>query len=61
VSCRRTGRRKQTGAAVLGAVQLRPLSEATVETQLVHVFAELEVTDRAAAVATAYERGILPG
>jgi DNA-binding NarL/FixJ family response regulator len=37
------------------------VSEATVKTHLVHVFAKLDVTDRAAAVATAYERGILPG
>jgi hypothetical protein len=32
-----------------------------VETHPVHVSAELDVTDRAAAVATAHERGILPG
>ncbi|MCZ2811702.1 response regulator transcription factor [Modestobacter sp. VKM Ac-2979] len=36
------------------------VSEATVKTHLVHVFTKLGVTDRAAAVATAYERGILP-
>ena len=31
----------------------------TVETHLTHVFAKLEVKDRAAAVAVAYDRGIL--
>ncbi|KGH46329.1 MULTISPECIES: response regulator [Modestobacter] len=36
------------------------VSEATVKTHLVHVFTKLGVTDRAAAVAAAYERGILP-
>lgn len=35
------------------------VSEATVKTHLVHVYEKLGVTDRAAAVATAYERGIL--
>ncbi|PPK65632.1 response regulator transcription factor [Actinokineospora auranticolor] len=34
------------------------ISEATVKTHLTHLYAKLEVTDRAAAVATAYERGI---
>jgi DNA-binding NarL/FixJ family response regulator len=38
------------------------LSEATVKTHLLHIYAKLEVNDRAAAVATAYERGLLtPG
>lgn len=36
------------------------VSEATVKTHLGHVFGKLGATDRAAAVATAYERGILP-
>lgn len=35
------------------------VSEATVKTHLVHVYEKLEVTDRAAAVARAYESGIL--
>ncbi|WP_345042132.1 response regulator transcription factor [Streptomyces sannanensis] len=37
------------------------ISEATVKTHLTHLYAKLAVTDRAAAVATAYERGILGG
>ncbi|MFD6895827.1 response regulator [Rhodococcus sp. NPDC060086] len=35
------------------------ISEATVKTHLTHIFGKLEVSDRAAAVAAAYERGIL--
>lgn len=35
------------------------VSEATVKTHLIHVYEKLGVTDRAAAVATAYQRGIL--
>jgi DNA-binding NarL/FixJ family response regulator len=38
------------------------ISEATVKTHLLHVYAKLGVNDRAAAVATAFERGLLtPG
>jgi DNA-binding NarL/FixJ family response regulator len=38
------------------------ISEASVKTHLLHVYAKLGVNDRAAAVATAYERGLLtPG
>lgn len=36
------------------------ISETTVKTHLVHVYAKLEVSDRAAAVASAYRRGLLP-
>ncbi|MFK0230256.1 response regulator [Streptomyces sp. NPDC090303] len=35
------------------------ISEATVKTHLTHIYAKLAVNDRAAAVATAYDRGIL--
>jgi DNA-binding NarL/FixJ family response regulator len=37
------------------------ISEATVKTHLVHIYAKLGVRDRAAAVAVAYERGVLGG
>jgi DNA-binding NarL/FixJ family response regulator len=38
------------------------LSEATVKTHLLHIYAKLDVNDRAAAVAAGYERGLLaPG
>jgi len=37
------------------------ISEATVKTHLTHVYAKLGVNDRAAAVAAAYDRGILGG
>ncbi|MDL4773914.1 response regulator [Actinomadura xylanilytica] len=36
------------------------ISEATVKTHLTHIFAKLDVKDRAAAVATAYDRRLLP-
>ncbi|MFC0545631.1 response regulator [Kutzneria chonburiensis] len=35
------------------------ISEATVKTHLLHLYAKLGVSDRAAAVATAFERGLL--
>jgi DNA-binding NarL/FixJ family response regulator len=35
------------------------ISEATVKTHLVHIYSKLQVSDRAAAVAAAYERGLL--
>jgi ATP/maltotriose-dependent transcriptional regulator MalT len=38
------------------------ISEATVKTHLLHIYAKLGVNDRAAAVAAAFERGLLtPG
>jgi DNA-binding NarL/FixJ family response regulator len=36
------------------------ISEATVKTHLLHLYAKLGVSDRAAAVAIGYERGMLP-
>jgi len=36
------------------------ISEATVKTHVLHVYAKLGVNDRAAAVATGFERGLLP-
>jgi DNA-binding CsgD family transcriptional regulator len=35
------------------------ISEATVKTHLLHIYAKLGVNDRAAAVATAFERGLI--
>ena len=35
------------------------ISEATVKTHLLHIYAKLGVNDRAAAVATAYDHGLL--
>jgi DNA-binding NarL/FixJ family response regulator len=35
------------------------ISEATVKTHLLHIYAKLGVNDRAAAVAEAFERGVL--
>jgi DNA-binding CsgD family transcriptional regulator len=35
------------------------ISEATVKTHLLHIYAKLGVSDRAAAVAEAYNRGLL--
>ena len=36
------------------------ISEATVKTHLLRIYAKLGVNDRAAAVATGFERGLLP-
>ncbi|GAA0960563.1 response regulator transcription factor [Actinocorallia libanotica] len=36
------------------------ISEATVKTHILHLYAKLGVNDRAAAVATAFQRGLLP-
>ena len=35
------------------------ISEATVKTDLLHIYAKLSVSDRAAAVAEAFNRGLL--
>lgn len=42
-----------------GAAARLFISEATVKTHLIHIYAKLDVNDRAAAVAVAYERGLL--
>ena len=42
-----------------GAAARLFISEATVKTHLLHIYAKLNVNDRAAAVATAFERGLL--
>jgi len=47
------GRTNREAAAALH------ISEATVETHLLHIYAKLEVPDRASAVAAAFQRGIL--
>jgi DNA-binding NarL/FixJ family response regulator len=45
-----------------GAATRLFVSEATIKTHLLHIYAKLDVGDRAAAVAVAYERGLLrPG
>ena len=47
------------GATNGGAASRLFISEATVKTHLLHIYAKLGVNDRAAAVAVAYERGLL--
>ena len=42
-----------------GAAARLFISEATVKTHLLHIYGKLNVNDRAAAVATAFERGLL--
>jgi DNA-binding NarL/FixJ family response regulator len=42
-----------------GAAARLFISEATVKTHLIHIYAKLDVNDRAAAVAKAFERGLL--
>jgi DNA-binding NarL/FixJ family response regulator len=47
------------GETNAGAAARLFISEATVKTHLLHIYAKLDVNDRAAAVAAAYERGLL--
>jgi DNA-binding NarL/FixJ family response regulator len=47
------------GETNAGAASRLFISEATVKTHLLHIYAKLGVNDRAAAVAAAYERGLL--
>jgi ATP/maltotriose-dependent transcriptional regulator MalT len=47
------------GETNAGAAARLFISEATVKTHLLHIYAKLGVNDRAAAVAVAYERGLL--
>ncbi|NBE96107.1 response regulator transcription factor [Nonomuraea sp. KC401] len=47
------------GATNKGAAAALFISEASVKTHLLHVYAKLDVRDRASAVAEAYRRGIL--
>ena len=42
-----------------GAAAQLFISEATVKTHLIHIYTKLDVNDRAAAVAVAYDRGLL--
>jgi hypothetical protein len=51
---RRPGRSNRDFAARLF------ISEATVKTRLLHIYAKLGVNDRAAAVGIGFERGLLP-
>ena len=47
------------GASNRDAAQLLLISEATVKTHLLHIYAKLSVSDRAAAVAEGFNRGLL--
>jgi DNA-binding NarL/FixJ family response regulator len=47
------------GASNRDAAQALLISEATVKTHLLHIYAKLSVSDRAAAVAEAFNRGLL--
>ncbi|SFQ67416.1 DNA-binding response regulator, NarL/FixJ family, contains REC and HTH domains [Amycolatopsis arida] len=49
------------GATNRDAARQLFISEATVKTHLLHIYAKLGVNDRAAAVAAAFERGVLGG
>jgi DNA-binding NarL/FixJ family response regulator len=48
-----------SGETNRGAATRLFISEATVKTHLIHIYGKLGVADRAAAVAVAYERGVL--
>ncbi|HZR49154.1 MAG TPA: response regulator transcription factor [Streptosporangiaceae bacterium] len=48
------------GASNRDAASRLFISEATVKTHVLHIFAKLGVNDRAAAVAVGFERGLLP-
>ena len=48
------------GLTNCGAAARLFISEVTVKTHLLHIYAKLDVNDRAAAVATAFERHLLP-
>jgi DNA-binding NarL/FixJ family response regulator len=47
------------GSTNRDAAQRLFISEATVKTHLLHIYAKLEVRDRASAVAVGYQRGLL--
>jgi DNA-binding NarL/FixJ family response regulator len=47
------------GATNQSAARRLMVSETTIKTHLLHIYAKLEVRDRASAVATAYKRGLL--
>ena len=47
------------GATNKGAASQLFISEATVKTHMLHIYDKLDVHDRAAAVAAAYESGLL--
>ena len=47
------------GATNQSAARRLMISETTIKTHLLHIYAKLEVRDRASAVATAYKRGLL--
>ncbi|GAY09373.1 response regulator transcription factor [Pseudonocardia sp. N23] len=49
-----------TGATNREAARTLFISEATIKTHLLHIYAKLDVRDRASAVSAAYRRGLLP-
>ena len=50
----------RTGCSNREAAARLFISEATVKTHVLHIYAKLGVNDRAAAVAAGFERGLLP-